>query len=111
MTNRSRRLLKKMHKNWLELAIIDLSQVSYWRKRVFESSPNQVFAISADDTRGLRKNGVTAIHRYKLHYCVRIVEMAEAGSWLNDSGLVIFKFWATDFPTVRAYSGNNPAVI
>ena len=109
--NRSSRLLKKIHKHWLEYAIVDCSLNSQWRKKLFESAPSQVFAISAEDTGGLPKKAAAAVIRYKLHFSAQRVESSEAESWLSEGGNVIFKFWATAYPTLRVYSGNNPAAI
>lgn len=111
MTKRSCRLLKKIHRHWLGLGIVDLSQDSQWRKRLFDSTPGQVFAISSEDTRGLRKDAAGAVRHYKLHFSVQKVESAEAESWLSEGDQVIFKFWATAYPTARICSGNNPNLI
>lgn len=111
MTKRSHRLLKKIHKRWLESDIVDLSQDHHWRKRLFDSSPGQVFAISIDDTRGLRGDAVAAVCRYKLHFSLQKVESSEADGWLSEGGGIIFKFWASTYPSVHIYSGNNPLVV
>jgi hypothetical protein len=109
MTKRSHRLLKKIHKRWL-VDIVDLSQYPHWRTRLFDSASGQVFAISVDDTRGLRGEAVAAVCRYKLHFSLQKVESSDADAWLSEGGGVIFKFWASTYPSVRIHSGNNPLV-
>lgn len=111
MTKRSHRLLKKIHKRWLESDIVDLSQDQHWRKRLFDSPPGQVFAISIDDTLGLRGDAVAAVCRYKLRFSLQRVELSQADAWLSEGGSVVFKFWASNYPSVRIYSGNNPLVV
>jgi len=51
----------------------------------------------------------TAIRKWGLHYSVSVVPPGNAETWLSENGMVIFKFWATGFPSVRRFSGNNPA--
>src|SRR5882757_1052120 len=89
--------------------MIDASQVSYWRSRLFGSSPGEGFEISRRDTSGLPSVVATAIGTFGLHYSVSIVPPGDAESWLRENGLVVFKFWATGFPSVHRFSGNNPA--
>ena len=110
MKKRSPRLIKKLHRHWLDAGVVDASQASYWRTRLFDSKPGDVFEISAADCSGLPKRAASAVHKFGLHYSVRVADPAEAQAWLRDNGAVIFKFWATDFPTVTRFSGNNPAV-
>ena len=110
MTKRSHRLLKKIHKHWLASDIVDLSQNSSWRKKLFDSLPGQVFPISVSNTQGLRSEAAVAVCRYKLHFSLQKVESSEAEAWLREGDNVIFKFWATAYPRVRIYSANNPLV-
>lgn len=110
MKKRSRRLLKKLHRRWLDAGVmIDASQSSCWRTRLFDSKAGEVFEISRADLSGLHWTVAMAVHRFDLRYAVTVVPSAEDEPWLSDDGLVVFKFWAIDFPTVRRYSGNNPA--
>ncbi len=59
----------------------------------------------------MRKVAAVAVRRYKLNFSVEKVEASAAESWLREDGHVVFKFWATAYPTVRMYSGNNPAIV
>jgi hypothetical protein len=107
---RSRRLIKKLHRRWLDEAMIDATQASYWRGRLFDSTPREVFEISRRDTSGLAPGVTSAIAKYGLRFSVCTVPSGEAESWLSQGGNVIFKFWATEFPSLTRFSGNNPAV-
>jgi hypothetical protein len=109
-TTRSRRLVKKLHRRWLSDVVIDASQSSYWRTRLFGSRAGEVYEISRADAVGMSWRLALAIHRFNLRYSVTVAEPTKAESWLSDNGAVVFKFWATDFPTVRLFSGNDPAV-
>src|SRR4030081_3784231 len=68
MKKRSRRLVKKLHRRWLDGVMIDASQVSYWRSRLFDSKPGEVFEISRCDTSGLPRVVATAIRKLGLHF-------------------------------------------
>lgn len=106
----TQRQLKKMHRKWLD-DVIDVSQFSYWRRKLFASANNEVFQIDAADTTGLAGPVVRAIQRFQLRYSVRVGRASEADAWLSEGGMTVFEFWANDFPQVRRYSGNSPAVI
>ncbi|GAB3255625.1 hypothetical protein [Chitinimonas naiadis] len=111
MINRSKRLQKKLHKYWLDYGVIDASVNSLWRKRLFEAQPGDIFSICKNDTAGLHQEVVNAIYRYDLKFSVRTAVATEAESWLSENGMVLFKFWATGFPTLSRFTGNNPDVI
>ena len=110
MKKRSRRQVKKLHRRWLDAGVIDASQASYWRSRLFDSRAGEVFEISRADLSGLPLDVALAIQRFALRFSVTVANPAEGEPWLSEGGAVVFKFWATDFPGVKSYSGNNPAV-
>ena len=110
MKKRSRRQVKKLHRRWLDAGVIDASQASYWRSRLFDSRVGEVFEISRADLSGLPLAVALAIQKFALRFSVTVADPAEAEPWLSEGGAIVFKFWATDFPSVRSYSGNNPAV-
>ncbi len=108
---RSARLLKKLHKYWLGYGVIDASTTKYWRKLLFESSPGESYPIDKLHCNDLRENTAAAIAKYDLKYRVGVVDGSETESWISEDGLVVFKFWAQEFPSVKAFSGNNPNVV
>jgi hypothetical protein len=108
-SKRSRRLIKKLHRRWLDDLMMDASQSGYWRGRLFDAPPGEVFEISPRNTSGLPRRVTEAIQKYGLCFSVSTVSSVEAESWLSQGGNVIFKFWATEFPSVTRFSGNNPA--
>jgi hypothetical protein len=110
MTNRSRRQIKKLHRHWMGVGVIDATQVAYWRGKLFDSRAGEVFEISRADVSGLPLQVAAAIRKFGLRFSVAVVDPAQAAPWLSEGGLVVFKFWATDFPTIVLYSGSNPAV-
>ena len=105
---RSARIMKKLHKYWLFYGVIDASMVTYWRKLLFESEPGETFSIDAVHCKGLDLKLVSAMGKYGLKYRVAVVDGSETESWLSENGMVVFKFWAQDFPSVKTFSGNNP---
>ncbi|MBC2737473.1 MAG: hypothetical protein HF981_24140 [Desulfobacteraceae bacterium] len=106
-----KRISKKKHKFWLELDVVDLSQNSYWRKKLFDAEENEPFDIDKNNIDHLPNNLIKEILEYDLKYQVAKVPSDETESWLSEGGLVIFKFWVKDFPSVKIYSGNNPDII
>jgi len=89
--------------------MVDASQVSYWRFRLFDSNAGEVFEISRRDTSELPSAVVRAVGKFGLRFSVSIVPAGDAEAWLSENGMVVFNFWATGFPTVHRFSGNNPA--
>jgi len=107
---RKRRLDKKLHKHWLDLGVVDASLVSSWRKKLFDANESEEFSIDSDNCDGLWADTVAALKKYQLSYRVARVPDSEAEVWLSDGGMVVFKFWATKYPSVRIFSGNNPDI-
>lgn len=106
-----KRLDKKIHKKWLEMGVIDASQKSYWRKKLFEAEYHQAFPIDKNHLESILPDVAKAIKKYNLRYLVAKVPADEAEPWLSEGGLIIFKFWAINHPSVKMFSGNNPDVI
>ena len=111
MKYRSRGLVKKLHGRWLNAILVDVSQDRRWRKRLFESASGEVFFISFLQTSGLSRSLVNAVRKYRLCYSASVAPSHQAEPWLGEDGNVVFRFWASEFPSVRAYSGNNPEVV
>ncbi|WP_413662909.1 hypothetical protein ACG1BZ_17305 [Microbulbifer sp. CNSA002] len=109
---RKPRILKKLHRHWLELAVIDLSQDPIWRELLFNSEYNSEFPINSENCEGLWKPAIKALRKYGLEYTVSKVPKNQAVEpWLAEGGLVVFEFKAKKFPAVHMQTGNNPDVI
>ena len=109
---RKPRLLKKLHRYWLALAVIDLSQDSTWRERVFNSKYNEEFPIDSENCEGLWQPAIEALSKYGLEYRVsKVPDNQVFEPWLAEGGLVVFEFKAKEFPTIKMQTGNNPDVI
>ncbi|GAA5441854.1 hypothetical protein Misp06_00015 [Microbulbifer sp. NBRC 101763] len=109
---RKPRVLKKIHRRWLELAIIDLSQDPTWRERLFNSEYNSEFPIDSENCEGLWQPALKALGKYGLEYTVsKVPENQVVEPWLAEDGLAVFEFKAKKFPTVCMQIGNNPDVI
>lgn len=105
---RSPRQLKKLHRRWLWAGILEACRSRYWRSQLLSASPEQVFCIDSGHLTDLPTATVSAVRRYRLQFSVAQAPASEAASWLSRDGYVLFKFWATDFPSVRCFTGNNP---
>jgi hypothetical protein len=110
MTKRSPRLVKKLHRRWLADCAIDASQASYWRRRLLDSTPGEVFELSRADLSGLSRSAEFAVQKFGLRISATVVDANDAEPWLSENGCAVFKFWATEFPTVSFFSGNSPAI-
>jgi len=110
MKKRSPRLVKKLHRRWLADCAIDVTQASYWRRRLLDSTPGEVFELSRADLSGLSRSAARAVQKFGLRVSATVVDARDAEPWLSENGCVVFKFWATDFPTVSFFSGNSPAI-
>lgn len=110
MAERSRRLRKKLHKQWLQDLLIDASQHSRWREKLFAAEAYTPFPINEKTCSGLPQGTVESIKKYGLRYVVARVPSSEAESWLSEGGSLIFKFWAEDLPELKMFSGNDPDV-
>ncbi len=110
MTLRSPRLVKKLRRRWLADCAIDATQASYWRRRLLDSTPGEVFELSRVNLSGLSRSAALAVQKSGLRISVTVVDARDAEPWLSENGCVVFKFWATDFPTVSFFSGNSPAI-
>ncbi len=110
MTKRSPRLVKKLHGRWLADCASDATQASYWRRRLLDSTPGEVFELSRADFSGLSRGAALAVQKFGLRISATVVDAKDAEPWLSENGCVVLKFWATDFPMVTFFSGNNPAI-
>jgi len=72
--------------------------------------PGEVFEVSRADLSGLSRGAALAVQRFDLRISATVVDSKDAEPWLSEDGCVVFKFWATDFPMVSFFSGNNPAI-
>ena len=61
MTKRSPRLVKKLHRRWLADCAIDATQASYWRRRLLDSTPGEVFELSRADLSGLSRSAALTV--------------------------------------------------
>ncbi|WP_437996318.1 hypothetical protein WMF26_35230 [Sorangium sp. So ce185] len=107
----NKRTRKKLHKRHLELDVIDLSLVAFWRARLFETPVGNDLPLDGSHLEGVPERFRKAIRRHRLEYDVARVPATEAEPWLSEGGLIVFRFRAREFPSVVRYSGNNPDVI
>ncbi|WP_426339203.1 hypothetical protein ACN9MZ_23100 [Pseudoduganella sp. S-14] len=91
--------------------LADASQSRFWRQRLFSSHPGEIHTIDRDNCQELPEYLCSVIQRYELRYSVYVAAASEGPMWLTEGGLLLFKFWASEFPTVHDFSGNNPNVL
>lgn len=112
MPHRSLRLQKKLHK----LHIFDVSYyaslANKWRAPLLSPDPVASISIGQDSCEGLPDDVCLAIRRCKLRYSVKRAVGAELDAvdpFTKSGAAVVFKFWADDFPSIVAYTGNSAA--
>lgn len=109
---RKRRIDRKLHAYYLGLGVIDLSQVSEWRRKLFAAPLEQPFPIDRWHVEQLWAYVANAVKRYRLSYTVC---RTETGSpWFDPTdyeGCVYFRFQARRYPDIVCVSANNPDVI
>src|ERR1700724_2168144 len=95
MARRRRRIDRKLHRWFLDLGVIDASQNSGWRSRLFSAPLHELFAIDARHTDGLPAVVSRAVRRYGLSYTVCRVSQSETSFAEPDwEGYVFFRFQA-----------------
>ena len=92
----------------LEDVFYDLSLDSSWRKRLFEANFHQAFPIDAGHLDDVPGRIAEPIKKFNLRFLAAKVPPQETESWLSDGGMIVFKFWAQEYPSVSRFSGNNP---
>jgi hypothetical protein len=105
----NRRIRKKWHVRALADVVADVSQSSFWRRRLYSAPAGTAFVVDASHCDGVPAHLVRLTRRRSLQYEVAVAPADEADPpWLGHGGLTVFRFRAKEFPSVVAYSGNNP---
>lgn len=103
-----KRLRKKIYQYYFDDILIDISQSSYWRKKLFESKYFEEFILTYENLDEIPENLRDDFKKNKLKYYVsKVISCPEE----FDEALIIFKFKANGFKNLIRYSGNNPDVI
>ncbi len=109
---RKRRIDKKLHRYWLVMEIIDLSQVSSWRKRLFNSQFDELLLVDSNNTEGIGPDAIEVLNKYGLEYTVSKVPSERVSyEWITSDGLIVFEFKARKYPCILFQTGNNPNVV
>jgi hypothetical protein len=112
MARRRRRIDRKLHRWFLELGVIDASQDSRWRSRLFAAPLHKLFTIDARNTDGLPAVVSRAVRRFGLSYNVCRVPQSET-SFIEPGweGYVFFRFQARRYPDIVSFTANNPEIV
>jgi hypothetical protein len=112
MPRRSSRIDRKLHRRYLDLGVIDASQNTDWRRRLFAAPLHQEFVIDAANTMGLPEQVARGVRRYALEFCVCRVTQEETDfrepGWEDCE---FFRFRARRYPEIVSFSANNPDVV
>ncbi len=99
--------LKQIYKNNISDTAMEISISNQWRKKIFQLKTGEFLTISYRQPDELPIYVRDEIILHKLTYCVGISDDCPEKF---DDGLIIFKFWAKEYPDIVRYSGNNPNV-
>jgi hypothetical protein len=105
-----KRLRKKIHRNYLD-EVVELSQLSFWRKLLFEAKFGEKFAIDSKTTEGIPEELQKLLRRYQLSYYISKVPHEQATEWRGWEDFVLFKVEASEFPSVCSVCANNPEIV
>lgn len=110
MPRRSRRIDRKLHRRDLDLGVIDASQDSDWRKRLFAAPLHHKFLIDFAHFAGLPDIVVRGVRRYRLEFSVCRLLQGETSfngepGW---EGCEFFRFQARRYPEIVNFTANNP---
>jgi len=97
-------IAEKLHEKHLEDAVLQVSQDSLWRKRLFDGQYNERFLITFRELEELPYSLWTTFSQYGLEYFVSKVHSCPEKF---EDGAVIFKFEAKEFSHLIRYSVNN----
>lgn len=87
--------------------MLEISQSSLWRKKLFESQNDKKFEISSKKSNELPEYIKNIFKKYNLRYYVSKIESSPE-NFATD--LIIFKFESCRFSSIVGYSGNNQNV-
>ena len=100
--------MKAIYERTISDVAMEISIAREWRRKIFKLKENDVLEISFDNPLHLPDYIREDMVANKLTFYVKIVKDCPEEF---DEGLVIFKFWAKEFPEICSYSGNNPDVL
>lgn len=98
----------ELHRLYLEDTTIEISQDSFWRKKIFEGCYDEKFLITYKVISEIPQYLKNPLEQHKLEYFVSKVRDCPEKF---DNDLIIFKFEAKEFSDLVMYSGNNPKVL
>lgn len=107
----NRRQRKKQHRRFLDRYLPDLCLVAPWRQQLLLGQFNEPYVLDALHTAELPAELSKSIRDHRLQFEIAKVPACEAESWLSEGGMMIFRYRSREFPSVVAYSGNNPEVL
>lgn len=105
-----KRIRKKLHKNYLD-DVVDLSELSFWRKLLFNAEFGEKFSIDSKTTEGIPEEIQKILRRYRLSYYISKVPHEQTAEWRGWEDFVLFKVEAIEFPNVCSVCANNPEII
>ena len=87
---------------------LEISIDKYWRKKLFELENEDFLEISYEWPKTIPKYVKDIVVDNKLSICVKKSNDCKE---TFDEGLIVFEFWAKEYPEIRCYTGNNLSVI
>jgi len=99
--------MRKIYERIISDVAMEISIMSEWRYKIFRMN-DKILEISYKTPSQLPLYIKDEVVSNKLTFFVQVVNDCPVNF---DEGLIIFKFWAKDYPDVCCYSGNNPDVI
>lgn len=100
--------MKDIYEKIISDVAMEISIMSEWRRKIFKMKEKEVLEISYENPLQLPDYIKDEVVINKVTFYVKIVKDCPEKF---DEGLIIFKFWAKEYPEICSYSGNNPDVL
>lgn len=97
-------MAEQLHEKYLADVVTEISQDSFWKKKIFWGRYEERFLITGRELEELPCLLWTSFSQYSLEFFVSKVHSCPE---TFEEGLVIFKFEAKEFPHIVSYSGNS----
>lgn len=100
--------MKEIYERIISDIAMEISIMNEWREKIFKLKENEILKISFENPLQLPDYVRDDVVTNELTFYVKIVKECPEKF---DKGLIIFKFWAKEYPEICSFSGNNPNVL
>ncbi len=100
----SKKMRRRLYEDSLDDLVFELSLDPLWRQQLFDSHQGKRFVLTDEELARLSTQLGERAHQFGLRFSV-------FNEGRTPDGNVVFGFESAEYPTIRTFSTNNPAVI